>query len=76
MLVFDPVTSVLCIWQVRGPEGFTGMPSSGQLACKILSQDQGFLPDIWQKCVFSDNTVTYLFTFFLFGCQTPLSLNK
>lgn len=73
MLIFDPVTFGLCIWQVRGPEGFTGMPSSGQLACKIHSQGQGFLPDIWQKCVFSDNT---FILFYLFGSQTPLSLNN
>lgn len=73
MLAFDPVMSGLCIWEVRGPEGFTGMPTSGQLACKMLSQDQGFLPGIRQKCVFSDNTFTL---FCLFRSQTQLSLNN
>lgn len=75
MLVFDPVVSSLCIWQVRGPEGFTGMPSSGQLACKILSQDQGFLADIWQKCVFSENTFYFILSFWLSDVCWVLIIN-
>lgn len=61
VLVSDPVTIVhVYLAGYRGPVGFTGMPNSGQLACKIVSSDRGFLPDIWQKCVFCDSTFIFL----------------
>lgn len=70
MFVFDPVMCMCVPGWVEAQRVLLECLTVGSWLVKYSPQIRAFLPDIWQKCVFGDNTL------YFFGSQMPPILNN